>query len=123
VSGYLWVYKDTSRDDVAAVLRLADVADVKLSTLWLDVEDTESVPHPMTVDLLASEAERLGQRAGIYTGKWWYDRYWGERVSSDFLAKLPLWVAEYDGIPDLNQWTSFGEWKSLAGKQYAADNN
>jgi hypothetical protein len=57
----------------------------------------------------------LGVQPGIYTGAWCWTEGW------EAFALLPLWAAQYDGIPDVDVFTPFGGWQTCAVKQYSAD--
>ncbi len=127
VSGYVWCYWDADpRQHVADaldVLTEAGLGPREVGVIWLDVEDTESLPLARcSVDEWLREAvatvEAAGYRPGIYTGQW----FWQTRVRGDF-SWLPLWAAQYDGIPTLESVTLFGGWNQemLWGKQYSAD--
>ncbi len=121
VGGYVWAYADL--DAVKTVDDAIDLAvrgGVQLRTLWLDVETYEGKPGPGMVWLrkAADRCRARGVQAGIYTGKWYWDEYM-KGVTG--LADLPLWLAQYDNVPDLNQVKLFGGWTRAVGKQYRVD--
>jgi hypothetical protein len=91
-----------------------------LTMLWVDLEDEDApLGQPGAVanwclDCVAL-AERLEWPVGIYSAAWWWRRWLGEW---DGLHDLPLWVAQYDGIPNLD-FSPFGGWRPPAAmKQY-----
>lgn len=117
LSIYVWVYWQVDpREAVRAALSIADKLPVH--TVFLDVEEERAVPSPDEIARwLATAVDEIWRsgRAGIYTGKWWWDRYMPGR--NDF-NKLPLWIAYYDNQADLN-FPKFGGWESCVMKQYS----
>lgn len=94
--------------------------------VWLDEEDvetdngaTDDASKAYRAQLIWSRVQHVrdsGYPVGIYTGSWW----WTPRVGAvDYLAELPLWAAQYDGIADTRVFTPFGGWTTCAVKQYA----
>lgn len=55
----------------------------------------------------------------IYSARWFWVGHLGD-PQWDWLVTLPLWVAQYDGRPDLEGLTTFGPWQrdAVVGKQY-----
>jgi hypothetical protein len=128
VGGYVWCYRSldpakTVRDAVG----LARSCGVELPVLWLDCETYEGStfdPGPDAAWLRAAvaQAERLGVRPGIYTGHWWVrDHFPGGAAAFADFNQLPLWLADYDGLPALNFRRPFSGFTRLHGKQYSAD--
>lgn len=124
VGGYVWCYQDldpqkTVRDAIA----LARSVHLMLPVLWLDCETyknssgvTERGPDAAWIRAAADECRTLGVRPGIYTARWW----WREHMDNTReFADLPLWAAEYDDNPDVEDVTLFGGWARACGKQYA----
>ena len=127
VSGYVWCYWDLDPrqhvQDALGVLSEAGLGPNEVRMVWLDVEDTESLAlSRCSVDEWLRQAvsvvEAAGYRVGIYTGQW----FWQPRVRGDF-SRLPLWAAQYDGIPTLESVRLFGGWtrEMVWGKQYSGD--
>ena len=104
-----------------ALDELAAYPDVR--RVWLDCEQTETDDPPYGGGIETAEMIRLavtlaaerGYEAGIYTAKWWGDRFL--HGVTEF-AVLPLWVAQYDGQPDAAI-VPFGGWERAEMKQYA----
>lgn len=122
VSAYIWCYwRLDPHAHMLDALKVADAAGLSPDVmLWLDVEDDDGARletcQPWLVDAVA-ELERNGRRAGIYTSA----DFWQRRVgnSPDF-ARLPLWLAHWDGIPKLTSSAMpLGGWSTLAGKQWS----
>jgi lysozyme len=121
VGGYIWCYPDfDSKQSVWDALALAARANLDLPVLWLDVETYGNDPGPSVGWLQAAveECQAKGVQAGIYTGRWYW-RYYA--ADSTELSDLPLWVAQYDGVADLDSVKLFGGWKQAAGKQYQGE--
>jgi GH25 family lysozyme M1 (1,4-beta-N-acetylmuramidase) len=114
VSGYLWVYGNTTPADVGAAVAIATEADARLCMLWLDLE--EDGPTVEQIRGLAHAAIVAGVRPGIYTGRWWW---WGHFGNPADFADIPLWDANYGLGPRLDATPGYGGWTSRAGHQYA----
>jgi hypothetical protein len=130
VGGYVWAYR--SQDPIATIDRVigrcASIGLV-LPLLWIDCEtyDTQTSHDPgPDADWLAravDHAERVyGMACGIYTGIWWIDGHFpgGQGEFSSF-SRLPIWLSEYDHIPDINNIVLPMGWTQAAAKQYSAD--
>jgi hypothetical protein len=91
--------------------------------VWLDCEQGEGDDPPYgggteTVEMIQAAVSMCGERGyevGIYTAKWWMDRFLHEY---DGFSYLPLWVAEYDGQQSLD-FTPFNGWSKCEMKQYS----
>ncbi len=121
--GYLWLYGTLgAAGQVADALDLIRRAGVALPILWIDCETYKerdrSITYPTQAQALeAVEAcESAGQRAGIYTGNWFVDGYWGGQVGE--LASRPVWLADYNGVPDLNTPSPYWPAEQVLGHQY-----
>lgn len=127
VGGYVWCYHDA--DPVATVnsaLDLAEEAELKLSILWLDCETYEiggvvADPGPDVGWLQAAFAacQFRGVQPGVYSGNWWLTDYLKD---PDILAGIPLWLAEYNDVPDLESVHLLSGLvaEQLCGHQYSA---
>ncbi len=125
VGGYVWCYG--SADPYAtidSVVTLCASVDLILPLLWLDCETYADDPGP-NADWLSravDHAERdYGMTCGIYTGLWWINGHFpgGQAEFSNF-ARLPIWLSDYDGNPDINDVTLPQGWTEAAAKQYTA---
>lgn len=124
VGGYVWCYRDENpRKTVRDAIGLARSAGAELPVLWLDCETykvngeiRDPGPDAAWLREAVAESRALGIRPGIYTGGWWWREFMDN--SREF-AELPLWAAEYDGNPDVDDVTMFGGWTRASGKQYA----
>ena len=92
---------------------LALLSPDKVSHVWLDVEDVSSPPEAGRIAAAIGEIQAAGFTTGIYTAKW----YW---PSSLGVLGQPLWVAQYDGVANL-EFAPFGEWTKCEMKQYKLD--
>lgn len=79
----------------------------------------EAYVDRMFIDNSLNFADSLGlAKTGIYTGGWFwnsskeYEHWFGDR---------PLWVAEYDGNPDISRYTKIGDWDAPAIKQWSGN--
>lgn len=89
--------------------------------LWLDVEDTEdgvlSVNEREWSLWYAMQVARVaGVDVGLYTGKWWWDRYMPGVTWPSYY--MDLWAADYDNQQSLDT-PLFGGWSEAKMKQYA----
>lgn len=91
--------------------------------VWLDCEQGEDDTPPYGGGMETAEMVRLaitiagerGYEVGIYSAKWWFDRFLHEVTE---FATLPLWAAQYDGVQD-TAIVPFGGWDRAEMKQYA----
>ena len=124
VSPYMWAYR--SFDPVASVrnaLQVARSEGLDPAILWLDCETYLDVDHGPAVTWLLRAVRECGRRgvlAGLYSAVWWLQGYLQDW--SDFTG-LPLWLAQYDGNPTLDDVVLPAGWRPdmLWGKQYSAD--
>jgi GH25 family lysozyme M1 (1,4-beta-N-acetylmuramidase) len=124
VGGYVWCYQDMDpRKTVRDAIALARSVHLMLPVLWLDCETyknssgvTERGPDAPWIRAAADECRQLGVRPGIYTARWWWRDFMDDTTE---FADLPLWAAEYDDNPDVDDVTLFGGWTRASGKQYA----
>lgn len=121
VGGYVWCYRTVSAEQtIVLALETAEKAQIQLPTLWLDIEEYDGQPGPSIAwihEALAA-CESLGVRAGIYTAKWYWDK-WHPGVT-DF-GDVPLWAAQYGPKPSLDQFKPFGGWTKAAGIQWTSE--
>ena len=129
VSGYIWCYRSSDpRESVRNGIALARSAGLELPMLWLDCETYQDAnefdPGPDAAWLRAAidECRRQGVRPGIYTGFWWVRDHFpgGEAAFAEF-KDVPLWLADYDNVAELNFNRPFAGLTALHGKQYSAD--
>ncbi len=122
MAGYWWLYADIgSRDQARDAVALARECGLN-GILWIDVEDYTDGSAPSLQDIrdAIDECEKLGVRPGIYSGQWVFDKHF-PNVTEFAEARVPLWVSQYDGVPNLESFKPFGGWTRCAGKQYSAD--
>jgi hypothetical protein len=131
VGGYVWAYR--SQDPIATinnVIALCASIGLELPLLWIDCETYEQNgvvvdpgPDAEWLARAVDHAERVyGMKCGIYTGRWWVrDHFPGGEAEFSNFSRLPLWLSEYDGNPDINDADTMPQgWTSLACKQYTA---
>ncbi|MGE3911802.1 MAG: GH25 family lysozyme, partial [Chloroflexota bacterium] len=124
IGGYVWCYRDLDpRKTVRDAVTLARSSGVTLPILWLDCETYTSNgtvhdpgPDGAWLQKAISEAAGLGSPVGIYTAGWWWREFMDN--TRDF-AEVPLWLAQYDGIPQVDVVSLFGGWLRASGKQWA----
>jgi GH25 family lysozyme M1 (1,4-beta-N-acetylmuramidase) len=120
VHAYLWLYPSWEpRKTVKDAMR--EYGPFNIPWWWVDVEDTKDTPEPIMSSLALGATLRAlqaaGRSVGVYTGAWfWNDQRYMD--ATDAYSHIPLWVAFYDGIPDLGRWGRFGGWDRAVGKQY-----
>lgn len=119
-SAYVWCYGNqnpiTIADNAAALLRPLGIG-------WahMDAEDVASfkdLPNQQSIDWmrrLHDELTAAKQFVSIYTAAWCYGPMFGNLPG---LGDIPLWVAEYDNIPDPAIWTRFADFTTAFGKQW-----
>ena len=112
---YLWFEEDVS----TIHSRLDLLAGSSVRRVWLDVEDGEGSTQFTADDCLnkigdaVSAIAARGFEVGIYTAAW----FWGDWLGTEF-SYLPLWAAQYDGIPYPGVFNPFGGWSQCEIKQY-----
>lgn len=124
ISVYLWCYH--SMDPAQQAQQALDwYGDLTPSIWWLDAEEVDPrwdgdgpAQRVAWLQTCLQTLEQAGQRAGIYTGAWWWKPF---TADSTAFAGYPLWVAEYDNRPDLDVFYPFGGWSACQGKQYTGN--
>lgn len=123
VGGYVWLYGGLDpAQQVADAIAISQAAGVTLPILWLDLETYHeadgSTTWPSYEETVAAveACERQGMRAGLYTGNWFVEGYWGGHVG--LLAQYPVWLADYNGVPDLNTPSPYWAADKILGHQY-----
>lgn len=117
VGTYGWLYTQINpRGQVNDQLLTASLADVlPPPVLWQDIEHYQGrLPIASEIDAALDECAKQGVRGGIYSRK----GVWDEIGNPNFPG-VPLWVADYDGIPTLESTEPFGE-MTLVAKQYTS---
>jgi hypothetical protein len=127
VGAYLWAYGTFDpRKSVADALALAKGGGMDPpAVLWLDCETytdgsgdvLDPGPNPEWLRAAVDECTQRGVQAGIYTGHWWWKGYMGDTTE---FGNLPLWIAQYDGVPNPTTVNLFGGWRMAYGKQWSA---
>lgn len=122
VGAYGWLYTgiNNAGPRLQVQKQLATAFDALLSidavpVMWQDIEHYEgSLPTPNEIDQALDECARQSVLGGIYTRKGVWDE-----IGSPSFPGTPLWVADYDGIPDLDNSEPFGD-MVLVAKQYTS---
>jgi len=94
---------------------------VQFGTLWLDIEiyDWFSDQGQNQGFFNALVGAAGGQQLGVYTSQ----NNWCTIMGCSFSggSSLPLWYADWDGIPDFSDFSPYGGWSSPSMKQFADD--
>lgn len=99
-----------------------------LDRIWIDIED-ETPSKYYDVDVIANQkfissmTAHLGLRqapVGIYTTKTYWQNIMG---NIEGYSSYPLWYPRYDGINNLDFFSSFGGWQEVYIKQTGGDAN
>lgn len=129
VQPYVWLWFGLGRPDIERKLDLFEPWRLNpIWFVWLDIEDVETV-GPTTnaweierrVQIVwdaIRAIEARGYKVGLYTARWYWQPYVGDRT--DF-AGFPLWTAQYDGIDDVDVFWPFGGWTRAQVKQFVGD--
>ena len=126
VGGYVWGYADLSPEQtILDALDLIPRVCPGTSMLWLDCEEYDGVgPLGSWIQRAVYAGEGLGQRIGVYSAKWYWDKIGNPEILSRISAtgRPPLWIAQYNDIPDLDVQPLFGGWtrEDIKGHQYTS---
>lgn len=123
IGGYFWLYAGLDpAKSVRDALALAEKAGITIPVLWIDYEDTPDgeIPSLDELWLALQECWTQGVIGGIYTAAWVWNEYHPQYAEFAHWG-VPLFAAQYDGIPDPDVFTPFGGWPKCQGKQYSAD--
>jgi hypothetical protein len=125
VGMYYWLYKDVDiRQQVDDVTEFWRVAQVTPPLYWPDIEPYQTNDNLPSIEQIKKAARihnEYEQLVGIYTGPWVWSLL--RNVVDPDLLVLPLWTAEYNHIPTLEDVNLYGGWTHCVGHQYSADNN
>lgn len=120
VSGYVWCYLNQSpAEHTAHALSVADGFPVDL--VWFDLEgDSANGQLDNWLSQAVALVEARKKRAGVYTSAGW----WRDNGDSQGFGRLPLWLADWTGEPNLDPPTLgwFGGWTTLGGRQWSDTN-
>lgn len=96
--------------------KLAMFAGYAIEHLWLDVELPISV-SAVNAALKQCDAYMGGQKAGIYSGRWFFAQQgW---LGLTIWSARPLWDANYDGIAVVEaDFVPYGGWTTPVVKQF-----
>ncbi len=115
VGVYMWLYGDIA---VAQQVQSAlSICPPDAPIVWVDCE-LYGNSHPTQVQALEAvqRIESAGLRAGIYTGDWFVEGYWGDYIGG--LADRAAWLAVYNGNNDLNITSKYWPYSQIYGHQY-----
>ena len=94
----------------------------RFGMFWLDIEGsqywTDMGSNRNCFSELASTAESMGVKVGVYTSASQWLPIMGDWAGG---AKYPLWYAHYDGTTNYNDFSAFAGWSRPAIKQFAGD--
>ncbi|KNC50224.1 lysozyme [Thecamonas trahens ATCC 50062] len=95
---------------------------VRFGMVWLDIEGPglywghDLDANAQFIQDLISEARAVGFHLGMYTS---LSQYPGIVGSGTFASDLPLWYADYDGVPSFDDFRPFNGWSHPAIKQFS----
>lgn len=118
--GYVWEYTTNNPYDDAQQL-LDWYGDRGVVRYCVDAEETKYILDPAgnarwLDTFLHVLIDATGLTPIIYTAPWWWRPFMG---NSHAFKDYPLWYANYDGVPTLDNPGPFGGWDGqLAAKQY-----
>jgi GH25 family lysozyme M1 (1,4-beta-N-acetylmuramidase) len=114
VSNYFWLYSGIDpRYQVQQAIDTMIRCGTWDAMLWIDVESYEgSFPTPAEIQEALDACADFGVHAGIYSGAWVF-----QELGNPQFPGVPLWVADYDGSPEIDT-PPFGG-MVVWGKQYA----
>eukprot|EP01091_Cochliopodium_minus_P000511 TRINITY_DN10467_c0_g1_i1.p1 TRINITY_DN10467_c0_g1~~TRINITY_DN10467_c0_g1_i1.p1 ORF type:complete len:232 (+),score=52.02 TRINITY_DN10467_c0_g1_i1:36-698(+) len=95
---------------------------VQYGQIWLDIEGPQYWSSSISYNQnFFSELVAAGQNNGVNLGVYSSRSQWEPIFGGGFTAgsSLPLWYADYDGVPDFDDFSSFGGWSSPAMKQFS----
>lgn len=120
VSGYVWAYFNSTDPAATAQEAVSRYDGYDLHTYWVDCEADALPTAPQNIDWLSrclATFDSLGQRTGVYTGRWWWVQ--GSTMNNyPGFRNRPLWAATDDQVPDLQTAALFGGWDHLTVEQY-----
>jgi len=99
---------------------------LKFDRVWIDIEsgagwDSQSGAHAWIEEAVTTVNKRLGEnRVGIYSSYYQWESVVG--LSNGGFNHIPLWFADYDGVPDVSHnFKGFAGWSHANIKQYRGD--
>lgn len=106
-----------------AVQHLKDHS-ARFGMFWLDIEGpqywTDMSSNRNCFSELASTAESMGMKVGVYTSASQWLPIMGDWAGG---AKYPLWYAHYDGATNYNDFSPFAGWSHPSIKQFSGDDS
>jgi len=94
----------------------------RFGMVWLDIEGTQYWRdqnfNRNFFNQLLSQCQKHGFNVGVYSSASQWAPIMGSWTGG---SSRPLWYAHYDGIPNFNDFKSFGGWTKPAIKQYLGD--
>lgn len=116
LGGYIWAYWGEAPEQHAAnALSVAEGFDLQMVAIDCEDEDPGLAKLEDWLARAVAQLESQGQRCWVYSSRGW----WTRNGDSHGFVRLPLWVAQYDGIPELDIVGLFGGWTEAAGKQWS----
>lgn len=93
---------------------------IEVPMLWPDLEPyltNDNLPTIAQAERALLIQEEYNQRSGTYTGPWVWSLL--RNIPSPVLSTRPLWTAEYNEKPTLEDVTLYGGWTQAMGHQYS----
>jgi hypothetical protein len=131
VGAYVWPYAERSPwETLVEATNVCNSCDppVVAPIIWLDIEESTYGPGPDSEWLHGwlQACSDLQTPTGFYIRRSWIKQYYpgGEDAFQEF-AGTPLWVADYDGVADINYFKNGlpKGWDTAAAKQWGVTNN
>ena len=106
-------------------MRTLKDAELGASMTWLDIEGAQYwmgdyATNQAFMTQLVSAARETFPLLGVYSSYYEWTSLFGD-VNYSPAADLPLWYADYDGVPSFADFKPFGGWHAPHVKQFKGD--
>lgn len=119
VGAYIFLYRGAPMAEcVNDAIRLAESVALVWPILWLDVEEYDGTDiSPRELNEAVNHCDALGIPCGIYTSRYMWARIGNPTGFED----RPVWLAQYDGVPNLTSVVPPPKLPNVVAKQYRGD--
>jgi hypothetical protein len=129
VGGYIWAYQSVDPAvTIDRTIRACAQIGLVLPVCWIDCETYASRsgvildegPDAKWLRAALARAHEYEMPCGIYTASWWVKGHFpgGYDAYREF-AGLPQWLAEYDGVANLDDFEPFSGITQISAKQWS----